>query len=160
MGQGAFPYTPGLPLCLVGFHIFRRCSFSLVACTCLVPGSGDLASVVLVLSLLPDVSRKLIPVNGCTHSGRPRAHSDLDGSLSLCATSNVCGVPPLYDRNATLARVLVRSPFGVGFYGCACETGNIGGKHIKEGFARLCRLHGTSEISSHPIYLVAISGTR
>ena len=31
VGQGAFSPAPGLPLCVVDFHVVRRCSRSLVA---------------------------------------------------------------------------------------------------------------------------------
>ncbi len=66
----------------------------------------------------------------------------------------VVSTGPYHYVDIPLAWILVWNSFRVGSLGHACQAGSARGTHVAEGTARLCRLYGTGEISSHPVYLV------
>src|SRR5712692_8129309 len=111
LGQGAFSHAPCLPLCVVDFHVVRRGSLSLVAGTGLASVNWGDSSVVLVLSLVPDISGKLVLINCRAYPGRPGTNRGLHRSLSQRAASDVYRHPRLCGGNVPLARFLVRSSF-------------------------------------------------
>ena len=88
----------------------------------------------------PDIQRELVFVHGRARTNRTWAFSDLDGSISLCAPPDVFGISALYDRDAAIPGVVVRSPLGARLYDIAGETSGIGGTHVAGRAVGLCSL--------------------
>src|SRR5262245_31942756 len=109
---------------MVRFHVARRGSLSLVAHAALASVGWGNRAALLVLPLVSDISRELVPIAGCTHSGRARAHGRLHRSVSLCAASDVCRHSDLCGGNIALARIVVWRSAGAYFYRYTCPAGS------------------------------------
>ncbi len=90
------------------------------------------------------VSGKLVFIYRRAPTDGTWAFGDLDGAVSLCTASDVCGISALHDWNAAVPGGVVRSSLRFGVYDRAGETSGTGGAHIAGRSAGLCRLHGKS----------------
>ena len=137
LGQGVYLAVLPVLLCLAGADAARRCEISLVAGASCAPSGRGSGSGRLVLSHLPDLSGKLIPVANSAYSGRAGTNGDIHWALSLCAPPYVCRWSPSLSRNVPAAGVLVRLVAGPGHDTRGRGASRPGGTRVARGIARL-----------------------
>ena len=90
-----------------------------------------------------------------SYPNRARANGRIHWTLSLCAPSNVCHFYHLHGWHNPLIRVIVWATLRSDPRHRDSTSSGAGGTHVARRTARLQRVYGTSEIPSHPLYLVA-----
>ena len=155
LGQSVFRGDASVLSCLAGIDAARCCSFPLVTDAGLAPGGRSSSSAVFVLPLFLDISGKPVSVTRRPRPNRARANGDIHRAVPLCAPSYVWHYYRLHRRHDPLAGVMVWAIPGAGPRRRDSISSGTGGTRTAGRTARIRRIYGTSEISPHPVCLVA-----